>query len=152
MSKLILVIILLLGLALLAAGTAGGIHMSKQNDFCAACHAYHTVAWDHGLHPSVNCLDCHTKGFTQDKIQGVRKLYLMVTGQHDPHRDPSGRSHPMVISGHCQDCHMTEQARVEKPQFYNMHVAMMRRAESCLTCHSDVGHRPDIIEMRSQAR
>src|SRR5690606_16250224 len=68
MSKFWIVVIVV-GLLLLTVGGVAGHQMTKGDAFCSSCHAYERASWDHGMHPEVGCLECHTGGFMRDKTQ-----------------------------------------------------------------------------------
>ncbi|EHQ52938.1 MULTISPECIES: NapC/NirT family cytochrome c [Ectothiorhodospira] len=152
MGKLWITLIILLALGLVVAGGVGGHHVSTQNDFCITCHAYEKVSWDHGSHPQVDCLACHTKGFVTDKIQGARKVYLMFSGQVNPHHDAPSQTHPEKISENCSACHLSDYIRENDPDFYREHTEIMAGGRyTCLTCHGDNGHDPALQALRFKA-
>ncbi|MFP4080295.1 MAG: NapC/NirT family cytochrome c [Ectothiorhodospira sp.] len=151
MSKFWIVLLALLVVAVLAGAGVGGHQASKSNTFCIGCHAYEKVAWDHGDHFNTDCIDCHTKGLVDDKVQGMRKVYLMATGQNNPHNDPSGRSYPRITSDNCQGCHMGPEVEESDPAFFEEHTAFMADGGLCLDCHADTGHDPELQALKTEA-
>lgn len=145
MSKL-WIIIIVAGLLLLAVGGVAGHQMTTTDAFCSSCHAYERASWDHGMHPHVGCLDCHTGGFVRDKTQGARKVWLVFTGQINPHhaRLPS---YPDKTMNNCVGCHMTETAAEHHPFFVSRHAEYMQAAQYCIACH-EPGHVSEIVEQR----
>ncbi|MGM0677147.1 MAG: NapC/NirT family cytochrome c [Pseudomonadota bacterium] len=151
MGRFWIITIVVVVLALLVGGGVGGHHVSKQNAFCITCHAYEKVSWDHGDHFFNDCLDCHTKGLVTDKVHGVRKVYLMFTGQNNPHNDPPSRLYPEKTSDNCTDCHMTSEVEANEPEFFAQHTGMMENFDTCQACHDDSGHDPELQALRFEA-
>jgi cytochrome c nitrite reductase small subunit len=145
MSKLWIVVIIFAVLLLTVGGVAGH-HMTTTDAFCSSCHAYERASWDHGKHPHTGCLDCHTGGFWRDKTQGARKVYLVFTGQIDPHHDVLP-SYPDKTMNNCVGCHMTADAAEYAPFFMARHAEYMEAAEYCIACH-EPGHVEAILYMR----
>ncbi|MCG5511861.1 NapC/NirT family cytochrome c [Ectothiorhodospira shaposhnikovii] len=141
---------LLILLALLALGGTAGHHMTTTDAFCSSCHAYEKVSWDQGQHPEVGCLDCHTGGFMRDKVQGARKMFLVFTGQRDPHHDRLP-SYPEKTQANCKGCHLTETAAVHQPFFLARHEGYMAATGSCMACHES-GHVAAVREQRHGRR
>jgi cytochrome c nitrite reductase small subunit len=145
MSKLWIVVIVVL-LLLLTVGGVAGHQMTKGDAFCSSCHAYERASWDHGLHPQVGCLDCHTGGFWRDKTQGARKVFLVFTGQVNPHHDVLA-SYPDKTFKNCVGCHMTEEAGELRPFYLSRHAEYLQAAQYCVSCH-EPGHVDEIRQMR----
>jgi cytochrome c nitrite reductase small subunit len=137
MNKLWIVAIVA-ALLLVTAGGVAGHQMTKGDAFCSSCHAYERASWDHGMHPNVGCLQCHTGGFTRDKTQGARKVFLVFTGQVNPHHDRLS-SYPEKTLKNCQGCHMTDEVAEQHPYFATRHAEYMQAAQYCISCH-EAGH------------
>jgi cytochrome c nitrite reductase small subunit len=140
------IILVAVVLVLLVVGGAAGHHVTTTDAFCSSCHAYERASWDHGLHPHTGCLECHTGGFMRDKTQGARKVWLVFTGQVDPHhaRLPS---YPDKTMANCIECHMTEEAEEQQPFFVERHEDYMQAANYCIACH-EPGHNLGVLELR----
>jgi cytochrome c nitrite reductase small subunit len=137
MNKLWIVAIVV-ALLLVTAGGVAGHQMTKGDAFCSSCHAYERASWDHGMHPNVGCLECHTGGFTRDKTQGARKVFLVFTGQINPHHDRLA-SYPEKTFKNCQGCHMTDEVAEHHPHFATRHAEYVQAAPYCISCH-EAGH------------
>ena len=148
MNKLWIIVIVGL-LALFAVGGVAGHKMTKTDAFCSSCHAYHKASWDYGMHPEVGCLDCHTGGFWRDKTQGARKVWLVFTGQMDPHHDQLA-SYPDKTMANCIGCHMNEEVAAVAPYYIERHAEYLQAAPYCIGCH-EPGHVMSILEDRQVA-
>lgn len=137
MSK-IWIVVIVVGLLLVAVGGVAGHQMTKGDAFCSSCHAYERASWDHGMHPNVGCLECHTGGFTRDKTQGARKVWLVFTGQVNPHHDRLA-SYPDKTFRNCVECHLNEAAAEQHPFFVSRHAEYLQAARFCISCH-EPGH------------
>ncbi|HSM27764.1 MAG TPA: NapC/NirT family cytochrome c [Thioalkalivibrio sp.] len=146
MKRLVTVIVIVLVLGLLVWGGTASHQVTTTDAFCSSCHAYEKASWDHGPHPEVGCLDCHTGGFVRDKTQGVRKVWLVLTGEMDPHHDVLA-SYPEKTFVNCVNCHMGEEVQEENPIFMERHSRYMVAAEYCIGCHEG-GHVQEIRNMR----
>jgi cytochrome c nitrite reductase small subunit len=82
----------------------------------------------------------------RDKTQGAHKVWLVFTGQVDPHhaRLPS---YPDKTMANCVDCHMTDEVEEQQPFFVMRHEEYMRAANYCIACH-EPGHNLDVLEIR----
>jgi cytochrome c nitrite reductase small subunit len=145
MSKL-WIIVIVVAVLLVSVGGVAGHQMTKGDAFCSSCHAYERASWDHGMHPSVGCLECHTGGFMRDKTQGARKVFLVFTGQVNPHHDKLA-SYPDKTFKNCVGCHMTADANEQHPFFVTRHQEYLQAAENCVACH-EAGHVESIRNMR----
>jgi cytochrome c nitrite reductase small subunit len=145
MNKLWIVVIVGL-LLLLTLGGVAGHQMTKGDAFCSSCHAYERASWDHGMHPQVGCLECHTGGFLRDKTQGARKVFLVMTGQVNPHHDKLA-SYPDKTMKNCKGCHMTDEVAEYNPFFATRHTEYTQAAEYCIACH-EAGHVEKIRNQR----
>lgn len=146
MKKIWMILFLLVMIGLLAFGGNASQQLTTADPFCASCHAYEKVSWDHGPHAQVGCLACHTGGFVQDKVQGVRKVFLTFTGQIDPHRDVLTR-YPDKTQANCFGCHFDSSAVAIDPLILKRHEASLRAGETCLNCHAG-GHDAQLRAMR----
>lgn len=140
------IIVIALGVLLLAVGGVAGHHVTTTDAFCSSCHAYERASWDHGMHPHVGCLDCHSGGFVRDKTQGARKVWLVFTGQMNPHHDRLA-SYPDKTMANCKGCHFSDEAAEYHPVFITRHTEYVLAAEYCVACH-EPGHVDRIREMR----
>lgn len=140
---------IIIGIAVVFLAVAGGVvgHQATTTDtFCSSCHAYEKASWDFGVHPHVGCLDCHTGGFVRDKTQGARKVWLVFTGQVNPHHDRLA-SYPDKTMDNCMGCHFSEEAVEAYPVFVARHAQYQQAGEFCIACH-EPGHRLDILHDR----
>lgn len=138
MTKIWIIVLLAAGLLLLALGGTTSHHITSTDAFCSSCHAYEKASWDHGSHATVGCLDCHSGGFVRDKTQGLRKVYLVFTGQIDPHHDRLA-SYPDKTLNNCTGCHLNAETAEQHPHFTARHGQYMEAAETCIACHEG-GH------------
>lgn len=145
MNKLWIIVIVGL-LALFAVGGVAGHKMTKTDAFCSSCHAYEKASWDHGMHPDVGCLECHTGGFWRDKTKGAKKVWLVFTGQVDPHHDKLV-SYPDKTMANCIRCHMSEEVAAAAPYYINRHSEYLQAAPYCIGCH-EPGHVEAIRDQR----
>jgi cytochrome c nitrite reductase small subunit len=98
------------------------------------------------VHRNVGCLDCHSGGFVRDKTQGTRKVYLVFTGQIDPHHDRLS-SYPDKTMTNCINCHMNEEVAAQRPVFMERHSQYLAAAPYCIGCHEG-GHVQEIRDQR----
>ncbi|OQX04671.1 MAG: hypothetical protein BWK76_28435 [Desulfobulbaceae bacterium A2] len=132
---------------LLIVGGAWGLAAKTSKDnFCITCHAYEKVSWDHGQHPDVGCIACHTKGVVKDKTAGLRKVYLTLTDQVNPHRD-NLPSYKEKIQQNCVGCHMSSEQLALAPAFKARHEEYRQRTENCMQCH-EAGHAQPLKNLR----
>lgn len=146
MKKFWIIVLIVAVLALLALGGTAGHQVTTTDAFCSSCHAYEKASWDHGVHHSVGCLECHTGGFVRDKTQGARKVYLVFTGQMDPHHDRLA-SYPDKTMSNCMSCHMTEEVAEKNSIYMERHSEYLVAAENCVACHEG-GHVKEIRDKR----
>jgi cytochrome c nitrite reductase small subunit len=145
MNKIWIVVIVLV-VALLTVGGVAGHQATTTDAFCSSCHAYEKASWDFSPHPHVGCLDCHTGGFMRDKTQGARKVWLVFTGQVDPHHDLLA-SYPDKTMSNCMGCHLSEDAAEAYPFFVSRHSEYMQAAPYCIACH-EPGHALEIRDKK----
>jgi cytochrome c nitrite reductase small subunit len=139
-----LIVIVVLGVAF---GGAWGLTAKTSSDnFCITCHAYEKVSWDYGMHPDVGCVSCHTKGVIADKTAGMKKVYLTLTDQVNPHRD-NLPSYSEKIHDNCVSCHMEPEKIALMPYFKERHDEYMKRSADCMTCH-EAGHTLKLKDLR----
>lgn len=146
MKKLLMILAVLVIFGLLAWGGTASHQLTTTDQFCASCHAYEKTSWDHGPHAQAGCLDCHTGGFVRDKTQGLRKVFLTLTGQMDPHHDVLA-SYPDKTMTNCMGCHFDPVVAAANPVFVERHGAYLRASETCLGCHEG-GHDERLRAMR----
>ena len=146
MKKIAILIAVVVVIGLLALGGTAGHQVTTTDAFCSSCHAYEKASWDHGVHHSVGCLDCHTGGFVRDKTQGARKVYLVFTGQVDPHHDELA-SYPDKTMSNCMECHMSDEVAAQRPVFMERHSRYLVAADRCVACHEG-GHVKEIRDKR----
>jgi cytochrome c nitrite reductase small subunit len=132
-------VILLLGGSVVLAGK------TSNDGFCVSCHAYEKVSWDHGDHPYVGCVSCHTKGALTDKTKGLRKLYLAMSSRVNPHNDKLP-SYKEAIADNCIGCHMREENLAALPYYKERHDEYRKHAVDCLACH-EPGH---VLQLKSK--
>ncbi|ADU66901.1 NapC/NirT family cytochrome c [Desulfurispirillum indicum] len=132
------IIVGVVALFIIVGGTVSVANKTSSDSFCIRCHAYEKVSWDHGDHPDVGCIACHTKGMMTDKVKGIQKVYLTSTGQVNPHNDllPSYKE---AITENCIGCHLSREQRSERPIFSARHDEYMKYQATCMGCH-DPGH------------
>ncbi|KIH75681.1 cytochrome c nitrite reductase small subunit [Geoalkalibacter ferrihydriticus] len=121
----------------------GMARQTSKDNFCVTCHAYEKVSWDHGKHPEVGCIACHTKGVVRDKTAGMRKVFLTLTDQVDPHHD-NLPSYKDKINDNCIACHFEEERVALMPFFKERHDEYRKHTEVCMGCH-EAGH---VIKLR----
>jgi len=146
MKKIWIFIVIIAVVGLLALGGTASHQVTTTDAFCSSCHAYEKASWDHGVHHSVGCLKCHTGGFVRDKTQGMRKVYLVFTGQIDPHHDRLA-SYPDKTMSNCMGCHMTEEVAQQRPIYMERHSEYLVAADSCIACHEG-GHVKELRDKR----
>lgn len=146
MKKILILIVIIAVLGLVALAGTAGHQVTTTDAFCSSCHAYEKASWDHGVHHAVGCLDCHTGGFVRDKVQGARKMYLVFTGQIDPHHDRLA-SYPDKTMSNCMNCHMNDETAQQRPVFMERHSLYLVAAENCIACHEG-GHVQQIRDKR----
>jgi cytochrome c nitrite reductase small subunit len=140
-------LIVVVALVVVLGGTLKLTAMTSSDNFCITCHAYEKVSWDYGQHPDVGCIACHTKGVVQDKTAGLRKVYLTLTDQVDPHRD-NLPSYLEKTQDNCIACHMDSERIALMPVFKERHDEYLRHAPSCMSCH-EAGHALKLKDLRS---
>jgi cytochrome c nitrite reductase small subunit len=145
MSKLWIAVVVAV-LLLLTIGGVAGHQVTKGDAFCSSCHAYERASWDHGMHPHVGCLDCHTGGFMRDKTQGARKVWLVFTGQRNPHHDVLP-SYADKTFRNCVACHLSDEVAEHHPAFVARHADYLQAARFCISCH-EAGHAEQMREQR----
>lgn len=133
----IIVIVAIVGVG----GSVGAIKYTSTSGFCVTCHEYEKSSWQAGGHPDVGCITCHTKGLIKDKMVGLKKVVLTVTGKVDPHHDDLN-NHPEVTAKNCMGCHFD--AKKASSDFLAKHQEYMKTVVSCTTCHGNVGHKQSI--------
>ncbi|HET98557.1 MAG TPA: hypothetical protein ENN98_07725 [Desulfurivibrio alkaliphilus] len=140
---------IILGVAALVIVIASSVMARKtsSDSFCISCHAYEKVSWDHSDHPDVGCISCHTKGTITDKTKGLRKVYLTLSGQVNPHNDKLP-SYKEAITDNCVGCHMTEEILESRPVFKERHEEYRKYAVGCVECH-EPGHVKKMREQRN---
>ncbi|WP_305044756.1 NapC/NirT family cytochrome c [Geoalkalibacter sp.] len=125
----------------------GAAKQTSKESFCVTCHAYEKVSWDHGKHPDIGCIACHTKGVIRDKTAGMRKVFLTLTDQVDPHRS-NLPSYKDKINDNCIACHMTKEKLDLMPFFKERHDEYRKHSPTCMGCH-EAGH---VVKLRDLRR
>lgn len=141
-------IVVVVVLAVVLLGTWGLAAKTSTDNFCVTCHAYEKVSWDHGQHPDIGCIACHTKGVIKDKTAGMRKVFLTLTDQVDPHRD-NLPSYLEKTHENCVGCHMTEEIVEMLPHFKARHDEYLKVTPTCMGCH-DAGHTLKLRDLRKE--
>lgn len=136
-----------IGLVIIVGVAWGAARQTSKESFCVTCHTYEKVSWDHGKHPDTGCIACHTKGLIHDKTAGMRKVFLTMTDQVDPHRS-NLPSYKEKINENCIACHMTEEKLALLPYFKERHEEYRKNSPTCMGCH-EVGH---VIKLRDLRR
>ncbi len=144
----ILWIVVAVVLAMVIFGTWGMAAKTSTDNFCVTCHAYEKVSWDHGQHPDIGCIACHTKGVLKDKTAGMRKVYLTLTDQVDPHRG-NLPSYLEKTHENCVACHMTKEITDMLPFFKARHDEYLKATPTCMGCH-DAGHTLKLKDLRKE--
>jgi cytochrome c nitrite reductase small subunit len=133
-------------LVVVLGGAWGLAAKTSTDNFCTTCHAYEKVSWDHGKHPDVGCVACHTKGVFRDKTAGLRKVFLTLSDQVNPHRD-NLPSYKEKINDNCIACHMAEDKIALLPVFKERHDEYRKHAPACMSCH-EAGHVVKLRDLR----
>jgi cytochrome c nitrite reductase small subunit len=141
-------IVVVVVLAVVLIATWGLAAKTSTDNFCVTCHAYEKVSWDHGQHPDIGCIACHTKGVIKDKTAGMRKVYLTLTDQVDPHRD-NLPSYLEKTHENCVACHMTKEITDMLPFFKARHDEYLKVTPTCMGCH-DAGHTLKLKDLRKE--
>jgi len=141
-------IVVVVVLAVVLIATWGLAAKTSTDNFCVTCHAYEKVSWDHGQHPDIGCIACHTKGVIKDKTAGMRKVYLTLTDQVDPHRD-NLPSYLEKTHENCVACHMTKEITDMLPFFKARHDEYLKATPTCMGCH-DAGHTLKLKDLRKE--
>lgn len=139
-------IVVVVVLVVVLLGTWGLAAKTSTDNFCVTCHAYEKVSWDHGQHPDIGCIACHTKGLIKDKTAGMRKVFLTLTDQVDPHRD-NLPSYLEKTHENCVACHMTEEIVGMLPHFKARHDEYLKATPTCMGCH-EAGHTLKLKDLR----
>jgi cytochrome c nitrite reductase small subunit len=134
---------------ILFGGAVGMTAFTSTDSFCVSCHAYEKISWDHGDHPDVGCVSCHTKGIMTDKTKGLRKVFLTTTGQVNPHNSKLP-SYMEAVTQNCAGCHMTEEILVARPIFKDRHEEYRKYGGDCVSCH-EPGHVKKLRGLREVA-
>ena len=124
---------------LLAA--AGAFQWAEaQPAFCNVCHemGFHYSSWQNSTHAGLaNCLDCHATpgvgGFIDEKIRGLRELFVHFTGGYNATIDTGSR----VQNSACISCHPTLDKNGVDEVRHDIHQA---KGVMCTDCHTDVVH------------
>jgi cytochrome c nitrite reductase small subunit len=136
--------------AVVALFTAGGalatVTFTSSDSFCVSCHAYEKVSWDHGDHPDVGCVSCHTKGMMTDKTKGVRKVILTASGKVNPHNSTLP-SYKEALTQNCAGCHMSDEILAARPIYKDRHEEYRKFVADCVGCH-EPGHVKKLRGMR----
>ncbi len=133
----------------LAGGALATVSFTSSDSFCVSCHAYEKVSWDHGDHPYVGCVSCHTRGMMTDKTKGVRKVLLTATGQVNPHNSKLP-SYMEAVTRNCTECHMSSETLASRPVFKERHDEYRGLVADCVGCH-EPGHVKKLRGMREVA-
>lgn len=142
-------IAVLVAAIILVGAAAGTATYTSTNSFCVSCHAYEKVSWDHGDHPDVGCISCHTKGLLTDKTKGMKKVFLTVTGQVNPHNS-NLPSYKEALTENCTGCHLSAESTAAHPIYKERHEEYVKYAEGCVACH-EPGHVKKLRGLRNVA-
>lgn len=134
---------------LLVAAVAGTATITSTDSFCVSCHAYEKVSWDHGDHPYVGCVSCHTKGVITDKAKGAMKVLLTVSGQVNPHNSKLP-SYKEALTENCTRCHLSAESVAMHPIYKERHDEYLKYAADCVGCH-EPGHVKKLRGLREVA-
>lgn len=149
-SPTLWIVIAVIALIVIFGGTWGLAAKTSTDNFCVTCHAYEKVSWDHGKHPETGCIACHTKGVVKDKTAGMRKVFLTLTDQVNPHRD-NLPSYKDKINDNCIACHMAEDKIALMPMFKERHDEYRKHSATCMGCH-EAGHVIKLRDLRKPER
>src|SRR5262245_58251063 len=97
----------------LLLGGYGSLHWMESPTFCGqVCHTPmqpQFVAWQHGPHARVACVQCHigegAKAFVHAKLNGVRQLAHVITGSYPRQIPPGAEMPPGEQANTCLGCH-----------------------------------------------
>ncbi|MDR3587494.1 MAG: NapC/NirT family cytochrome c [Desulfosporosinus sp.] len=117
--------------------------------FCSKCHEVnkYVTSWQTSVHKNFTCLECHQPrgelGKFHAKARGLNYVFQHLSGDYTiPTR--------AVMSDHnCIECHLGD--RIPYPNTIRLsntpkvnHYETIKRSQSCLDCHRDIGHAVDI--------
>jgi cytochrome c nitrite reductase small subunit len=139
----------LIAVIILVGAAAGTATITSTDTFCVGCHAYEKVSWDHGDHPDVGCVSCHTKGMMTDKVKGVKKVFLTMTGQVNPHNSKLP-SYKEALTENCTRCHLSAESAAAHPIYKERHEEYVKHAAGCVSCH-EPGHVKKLRGLREVA-
>jgi cytochrome c nitrite reductase small subunit len=139
----------LVAVILLVGAAVGTATYTSTDSFCVSCHAYEKVSWDHGDHPDVGCVACHSKGLLTDKTKGVKKVFLTATGQVNPHNS-NLPSYKEALTQNCTGCHLSSESAEMHPIYKERHEEYVKYAANCIACH-EPGHVKKLRSMREVA-
>lgn len=119
----------------------GAAYMTNDPSACANCHVMdeYLSGWTRSSHRSVAvCNDCHAPHDLAGKlwtkaVNGWNHSVAFTTGDYPEHLTITDFNR-RVTEAACRDCHAELAVAVDGP----VHDG---EARSCVTCHSDVGHR-----------
>lgn len=126
-----------------------GYYATSYPLFCASCHEIkqYAASWQGSVHKSVNCLECHQPrgelGKFHAKARGLNYVFQHFSG------DYTVPTRAIISDQNCLECHLGDnpafpQALRLKNTAKVNHYQTIRKAQSCLDCHRDIGHAVDI--------
>lgn len=134
-KKLFLIVLgsIFIGIVIAVIGSTT-ISATTETSFCLKCHDAPEFEEFRSERPhgKIDCLDCHGKGFVQDKIGGVKHVLNTVTGRHDPNNYLDITT--AVPSEKCLTCHnINNISRSES--VITMHEGFVESETKCTQCH-----------------
>lgn len=124
----------------------GASYLTNDPNACANCHVMEEQlsGWVKSSHRAVAvCNDCHAPHtffgkYSTKAINGFFHSWAFTTGRFpDPIQiTPRNRR---ITEAACRHCHADLVAAIDLPR--STHAAASVDGESCLRCHSEVGHR-----------
>lgn len=155
--KLLLLVVLVVGPFLLAAGTAEvSFERAHRTDFCASCHVMsghiddlkdpqsESLAAMHYKNRWINddqCYRCHTDykflGPTKAKVRGLQHIAAYYFGG----RNKELKLYEPYDFGNCLVCHGEMQGFLNNPIHEEIRADLASGDMTCLDCHGDV-HTP----------
>ncbi len=139
-----LLIIAIIAVIAVIGISVGTFEYTSTTNFCSQCHVMDPYygTWAQSAHKDIHCYECHiddgTVNYLKAKVNGLRELYVTVTGAEANPDDQSAW-------GRCKKCHSS---LMEKPtQASNdsfEHYKHLQSGLTCKKCHGDPIHHKEV--------